>query len=252
MQVCGKIYKGQKILLLMKINLVQKPKGAVIIEGFPGYGLVGTITTDFLIKHLKAKPIGSIRSNKLLPMVAVHNSEVVEPVGIYYDEKSNIVIIHVLSGVHGLEWELSKKILKLAKIINAKEIISIEGVGSAEKVTKGFYYTKDEKRKSQFERIGLEPLKEGLIMGVTGALLLRSNASISCIFVGSHIDIADNKASAKMIEILDSYLGLNVDYKPLLKQAKEFEDKLRATMFKGKEASLQNYQDKKPEVSYLG
>ena len=42
----------------MKIVLTEKPKNAILIEGFPGFGLVGTITTEFLIDHLKAKKIG--------------------------------------------------------------------------------------------------------------------------------------------------------------------------------------------------
>ena len=43
----------------MEYILNQKPKNPVIIQGFPSFGLVGTIATGFLIDHLAAKPIGS-------------------------------------------------------------------------------------------------------------------------------------------------------------------------------------------------
>ena len=44
----------------MQVVLTKKPKKVIIITGFPGFGLIGTITTEFLIEHLKALPIGKI------------------------------------------------------------------------------------------------------------------------------------------------------------------------------------------------
>jgi len=236
----------------MKVTLTQKPRNVTIIEGFPGFGLVGTITTEFLIKHLNAKPIGEIASDKLLPVAAVHNAEIIEPIGIYYDKTHSLVIIHVLSGVQGLEWQLSKKIMELAKLLNAKEIVSIEGIGSAEKTTRGFFYTKNKERKKHFEKIGLTQLKEGIVMGVTGALLLRANITTSCIFVESHVSIADSKAAAKIVEILDKYMNLNIDYKPLLKTAEEFETKLKTMIEKGKQAPSQHTLHTNQALNYMG
>jgi len=43
----------------IKLNLTKNPKGVTIIEGFPGFGLVGTIATGFLIEHLKCEKIGT-------------------------------------------------------------------------------------------------------------------------------------------------------------------------------------------------
>ena len=94
----------------MKIELTEKPKNPIIIEGFPGYGLVGTIATEFLIKHLNAKKIGKIWSDELLPIAAVHESKIVEPLGIFYVKKHNLIIIHALSAVRGLEWKISESI----------------------------------------------------------------------------------------------------------------------------------------------
>ncbi|MEK6835886.1 MAG: PAC2 family protein, partial [Nanoarchaeota archaeon] len=67
----------------MELILEEKPRNPIIIEGFPGFGFVSTITTEFLIEHLNAKLIGRLESDKLVPMVAVHNSELVEPLGIF-------------------------------------------------------------------------------------------------------------------------------------------------------------------------
>ena len=110
----------------MEIQLDEKPKrGAVIIQGFPGFGLVSTIATEFLIDHLKAKRIGKIRSNKISPVIALHNGELLEPLGVFYDSKNNIIIVRAISPVKDVEWELTESLTKFSNEIKAKEIISI-------------------------------------------------------------------------------------------------------------------------------
>ncbi|MAG50058.1 hypothetical protein CL621_00260 [archaeon] len=235
----------------MHINLKQKPKSPVIIEGFPGFGMVSTIATEFLVEHLNAKSIGKIWSEKLMPLVAIHKNKILQPLEIYYDKKDNIVILHALSNVNGLEWEISDMIVELARQLKAKEIISLEGVGSADpKSNNAFYYSRNDKQSKSLEKIGLKPLNEGIIIGVTGALLLKSEKlPVSCIFAETHSKLPDSKAAAKIIETLDKYLGLKVDYRPLIKTAEKFEAKLKGLMKGGKEA--QTLKEAK-ELSYLG
>ena len=235
----------------MKVELKFKPKSPTIIEGFPGFGLVGTIATEFLIKHLKAKPIGKIWSDDLLPLAAVHDAEIVEPLGIFYDKQHNLVILHALSAVRGLEWELTNSLIQLCQDLKCKELISIEGIGSQEESLRTFYYSMNPSTRKSLEKIGLQPLREGMVIGVTGALLIKRRDLASCIFVESHVGIADSKAAAKIIEILDKYLGLKVDYKPLLKAAERFEATLRTLVEKSKEAAGGTKEEKK-ELSYLG
>jgi len=238
-------------IILMEIKLKQKPKSPIIIEGFPGFGMVSTIATEFLIEHLNAKPIGKIWSKKLMPLVAIHNSKILQPLEIYYDKKDNIVILHALSNVNGLEWEISEMIIELARQLKAKEVISLEGVGSMDqKSNNTFYYSRNEKIIKSFEKIGLKPLKEGIVIGVTGALLLKSeNIAVSCIFTETHSKLPDSKAAAKIIETLDKYLGLKVDYRPLIKAAEKFEAKLKGIMEQGKKAG--SLKEKK-QLDYLG
>ena len=236
----------------MELELNKKPKNPTIIEGFPGFGLIGTITTEFLIDHLKTEQIGKIKINELPAMVAIHDNNVVEPVGLFYNKKYNIVIVHGIVAVKGIEWELAELIAKLAKDLNAKEVISLEGVSSAtpDKEQKVFFYSSKDTNAKKFEKIGLKKLKEGIIMGVTGALLVRNRKICSsALFADTQSNLPDSKASAKIIEIIDKYLNLKVDYKPLLEQAEKFESKLKDIMEKSKVAAAE--QDKKRE-SYIG
>ena len=233
----------------------KKPKNPIVIEGFPGFGLVGTIASEFLISHLDCEQIGRFYFDDLPATVAIHDSKVIDPVSIYYNKKFNIVIIHSISGANGIEWKAADNVLDICKQLNAKEIICLEGVGSGsapgEKTekTQAFFYSSCNDCKKKLSNVGIEELKEGIIMGVTSALMVKTKMPLTCIFSETHSNLPDSKAAAKIVEVLDKYLGLKVDYKPLLKQAEKFEEKLKALLEKGMQA--QEIKDKK-SLNYVG
>ncbi len=237
----------------MNLELSKKPKNPIIVNGFPGFGMVGTIATEFLIEHLKTEKIGKIVFQDMPAMVAIHEGKVVEPFGVFYNKKYNIVIIHSIGGPPGSEWKLSDVILKVAEELDAKEIISLEGVGTGETVEepRTYYFTTEDEKAGTFEKMKVEKLTEGIIMGVTSALLIkhRDGIPISCLFAETHSKLPDSKAAAKIIEALDNYLNLDVDYKPLLEMAEKFEKKLRTIIQQSRQAEEEK--DKK-EMSYVG
>lgn len=237
----------------MKLELKKRPNNPIIIEGFPGFGLIGTITTEFLIEQLKAEQIGIIKSDDIPAMIAIHDSKVVNPIGIFYDKKTNILIVHIITSIQGIEWDLANTIMDMAKQLKAKEIISLEGVaapGIEGENTKCFYYTTNDVSKKIFEKNKIEPLKEGIILGVTGALLLDADSfPLSCVFAETHSALPDSIAAARVIEILDKLLGLRIDTKPLMQQAEKFEKKIRGLMEKSKEISDEQM---KKKLSYVG
>ena len=228
-------------------------KNCRIIQGFPGMGLVGTIATEFLVEHLKAKPVGTIKGHEIPPIAAIHAGTVVKPMGFFYAEKENILILHVISGVPGSEWDIAELLTNQAKKLNAKEIISLESVGTPPNMppglSNGFFYTNDKEAARKLERIGLEELKEGIVVGLTGALILNSKLPITCIFAETHSKLPDSKAAAQIVDSLSKYLGLRLDTRPLLKSAEEFEEKIRGILTKTKEVQEHSERNK---LSYVG
>ena len=236
----------------MRIELEERPQKPIIIEGFPGFGFVSTIATEFLIRHLGAKPIGRITSDKITPVAAIHKTALIYPLEIFYDKKTNIVLVQAVTPVDGLEWEIADTLVRLAKELKAKEFIGLEGVASTAQIKdpQTFYYASREEKKKAIQNMKVKPLDEGIIIGVTGALLMRMKETpISCFFVETHSDLHDNKGAAKLIEILDKYLGLTIDPKPLLAKAKEFEEKLKDLFTKL--AEVKGEKEKK-QLSYMG
>lgn len=239
----------------MKVKLEKKiNKNATIIGGFPGIGLIGTITSEFLLEHLDAEFVGHFEYDEFPPTVAIHKGKLIHPMGIFYDKKKNIVIMHTIMNTNTLEWKISNAILNFYKDIQAKEIIFIEGIGSANEQEKPepnpdvFFYTNNDQKK--LEKLGLKPLMESIIVGMTSSLLLKTKTEkLTCLFGQSHANLPDSKGAAKMIELLDKILGLDVDYKPLLKQAEIFETKIKGLLEKAKKTG----QDKvKQQLNYVG
>lgn len=237
----------------MKLILTKKPKNVTIIEGFPGFGLIGTIATEFLLEHLDTEKIGLVEMEEIPAMIAIHQNKVIEPISLHYSKKYNLVLVHAINIGKDLAWRLADVVRELAETLNAKEILSLEGVGSPtteEESGRVFYYsTTNGDIRKKLSNIAA-PLQEGIIVGVTGALLAKHvKTPIVALFAEARSGLPDSKAAAHIIEALDAYAGLNVDPKPLLKQAELFEKKLRGLIEKGKKA--EEIQEEK-HLSYVG
>lgn len=241
----------------MHLNLEKRPLNPRIIVGFPGYGLVGTIATKFLIEHLDIDPIGSIESDKLLPLAAIHKSKLIGPLDIFYNKKYNLVIVQTLSELTGFEWKISEVIQDLAEDLKAKEIIVLEGIPTTQKKKNyDVYYYSESKA---FEKLKLKPIQEGVMMGATATLLLRcKTAPISALLAEGHSELPDSEAAARIIKVLDDYLGMNLDFKPLIAAAQKFETMLKTLTSKLKEQQPDkfntppNYKTEKTDLDYLG
>jgi len=235
----------------MELILTKKPKNVTIIEGFPGFGLVGTIATEYLVNHLKCELIGRYWFEELPSTIAIHQGKMVQPIGIYYNKEYNLVIIHSIVAAQGVEWKAAKIVLQVAKQLNAKEIISLEGVGTSQpnENIKVYFHANKDNKKEILGHFDLTEMKEGIIMGITSALMVMCKKTLTCFFAETHTNLPDSKAAAKIIEILDKYLGLKIDTKPLLEKAQNFEGKLKNILQKGAIAQRQK-QDK--TLSYVG
>lgn len=236
----------------MELKLKKKPKAATLIEGFPGFGLIGTITTEFLIDQLKAEQIGTITITEMPAMAAIHEQKVVHPIGLFHDPKSNLLILHIIMPLTGIEWKLAELITKLVQDLSIKEIISVEGVASRVPSTnpRVFYYANTDAARKRFEKQSVERLREGIILGLTGALILTDlPIPYSGLFVETHSALPDSKAAARAITLLNDLFALKIDPNPLLKQAEQFEQKLRGIIENGQMAAAE--QEKK-KLSYVG
>src|SRR3989344_6229702 len=241
----------------MKIHLHEKPQNVRLVLGFPGFGLVGTIATKFLIEHLDVKRIGEIESNRLLPLAAIHKNKLIGPLDLFYNKKFNIAILQTLRELAGSEWKVTEVIDELVRILNVKEKIILEGlpIDSSKENIKGmktYFYSSNNAKVG--EKLGLPFLQEGIMMGVTATLMLRlEEIPISVILAESPSKFPDSEAAARTIQALDKYWNMDIDYKPLMKAAKNFEVMLKEMMEKVKEQQVSApSSNRNPDLEYIG
>jgi uncharacterized protein len=225
--------------MTIDIQLNETPKGVTIIQGFPGFGMVGSISTEFLIQHLKMTSIGNVKISEMMPVVAVHEGKIVAPAGIYYDKENNIVVLNFLTKGTSHEWEFAELVKTLAEKLEAKEIIAIEGVTSQEQATEKeiYAFSRNVEGQEKLKKLNFKLLNEGIIMGVSAALFLDVlPCNITAFFSMTASTLPDSNAAAEVIKGLDKYLGLKVDYAPLYEQAKLFEEKVKTIVDQSQKA----------------
>jgi len=251
----------------MQLALTKKPKNPIVIEGFPGFGLIGSITTEFLLEHLQTEHIGHMYFEDMPATVAIHKNKVIDPISVNYSKKYNLIIIHAITNPTGIEWKAADVVLDVCKQLDATHLITLEGVGSAMPQKKAdmlqavegasapsvkndvFYYTNDAAMRKKLDKAKIKPLDEGIIVGVTSSLLLKSKIPTTALFAETTMGLPDSKAAARVIKALDAILGLKIDPEPLIKQANQFEKKLKALLDQAK--SMTQQVDKK-QVGYIG
>ena len=236
----------------MQLNLTKKPKNATLIIGFPGIGLVGNITTNYLVENLKTEKIGSILFDEVDPIIAIHKEKLLDQATLYYNEKKNIVILNFVMKIkNNLSWILSNAIIDIAKKIDAKEVIGIEGVNSVSTQKRLMFYTNKESIKNKLKGLA-EPMKEGIIFGPIGALMFKIKKPLLCLFGETHVNLPDTEAAEKVINFLNKYKKLNIDEKTIKKQAKEFHEKISKLIQQTKEVEEEQNKKEKEDVSYFG
>jgi uncharacterized protein len=205
----------------MRILLDKTPKAPTVIVGFPGVGLVGPIVTEFLLDHMKMEQIGRFEYDELPAMVPIHKGKIAHPMSVHYSEKYNTIIVYTILSLKAHEWDVAEAVAKLVKDVQAKEVLCIDGATAPGEDDKIFAFGNP-----QLGQLGATMMEESVLVGVSAALLL-THGGISCVFASTQAEMPDSKAAANVVKFLDKYLGLEVDYQPLLEQATQFEEKLK-------------------------
>ncbi len=222
-----------------------KLKKPVLIEGFPGIGLVGTISASHLVEKLKMELAGYITSDNFPPIAAVHGYTPLYPARIYVSKKHNlIVLISEFIVPLGAIYELAAKIHSFAKETGARQIISLGAIPlRADGPDMVFAVASNAKLLAELERHHqVKLIKEGATTGVTGILLAQGAIEgypVVSLLSQAHEQTMDPQAASVVLGVLKSYLSLDFDTSSLLDEAKEMEVKMKDILSKSKAAHTQ-------------
>ena len=205
-------------------------KNYTLIEGFPGMGLVGTISAKYLVENLKFKEVGHIESDVFVPIIRISNGIPVHPSRIYVNDELKLVAL------------ISEQIIPkqhIAKVADAmvcwikekgiRKMISLAGIQTGLKNDMNVYgIAANQKSKQVLKAAGVKIIEEGITTGITAMMLLKlKKENIEAVSLMGNVTFnADYKASAEILKALDKVLELKLNLGPLYEQAKEAEKQL--------------------------
>jgi len=236
---------------VMDVNLVDKIKFVlkkglafkkpVIIEGFQGIGLVGTLSAQYMAQKLGFEQVGYVEGEGVPPMALLVNGQIRNPIKIFANKSRDIVIIESeLSIPRKIIYELSEEIAKWAKKIKAKEIVCVEGIAvpPQEMNYEVLGMSTKESIMNDLKKKGVKKLENGIVIGMSAALLLKSRelkVPATCLMIECRRNIPDGLAAANMLETLGKIYGFKIDVKDLRKQANAFEKKIEKVLSHARE-----------------
>ena len=124
----------------------------------------------------------------------------------------------------------------LKKEIKAEKVICLEGINTAKPKTNQGVYAITSSSKFKTPK-NLKKVETGYMIGVSAALMLQCkeiNLPGLCLMAETHSAFPDGLAAVTIIKELNNLLNLKVDTKPLEREAKNFENKLKEIVEKAR------------------
>ncbi|MFH1424420.1 MAG: proteasome assembly chaperone family protein [archaeon] len=221
----------------------KKPKlnNPILIEGLPGFGQVGRLVAEHLVKEFKGKEFAELYSPHFPPQVMIENNGMIDTItNNFYHIKIPkvsrdllVVVGEAQAATITGQYEICDKILDVAEEFGVKDIITIGGyaMGKLLKTPKVYgaanhksLIAEYEKHKVQFK----SKVSRGGIVGASGLLLGLSqlrNMKAVCLMgeTPGHPLLIDAKAAEAVIEVLAKRLKTKIPMGELDKRARELE-----------------------------
>jgi uncharacterized protein len=211
-------------------------KNAIVIEGLPDVGLVGTIAASYIVEKMNYKEIGYIESDLFPPVMVVHGGELKNPLRIYGDEGVVVVLSEVAIPPKAL-YPLTSALAEWVKEIGAKLVIPITGLPMENRMDiskpEVFAVGNSEEAVKELKGKQIELLEEGFIAG-SYAIMLREcykrELNAISLLAQCFPVYPDPGAAASVIESLEKFLKLGIDVGELLEKGEEIKLKARDLM----------------------
>ena len=229
-----------------------KAKEITVLIGFPGSGLVGSISIQYLVDNAEFKYIGSITSKFFPPIAMMVDGVINSPIRIY-SKDSFVAFVSDIPIHASICYEVTNGILSWLKEFKVKEIAIIAGI-----VTNTF-----EKRVFGVasEPLYLEKIKDkteilpmGSISGMPGSILTecKSQGIPAIGFLGETVNTPDPRSSVSVLKVLNEVYSFNIDIEPLIEQAEEIEASMQKMAEQVRQSENEGEMPKKEHLPMYG
>jgi predicted ATP-grasp superfamily ATP-dependent carboligase len=218
--------------------------GAVLLCSFPSAGLAPTVAAHFVVRSLNLPRVGIMDSPDSAPVAVIQSGRVHPPIRAYGRPDFGLVLSEFPPSVPSAS-AIAASIVDGAEARKCRLVICLEGAmphpveAGPQAPDESLWYIlarTDPTVAAQFEKAGARVLEDGVIGGVTGAMLvagMRRKIPVAAVLVSARSadGFPDHRAGAALIEMLDRLLPeLKIDTGPLRTQAEAIERALRSAM----------------------
>jgi uncharacterized protein len=221
-------------------------ENALAIVSFPTVGLVSSIAANFIVSNLELELIGSIISDDFYPAAIIQNGIPTPPVRIFAgdhecgpdgDCDQIVVIVSELPLKTTSYSQLADKIIEWCQQKKCKLIVTLEGVNSQDASGDNiqvFHVGSIKEVDEITKNLPSKSFELGMVSGLSGILLYKGNIKnykVVCFLAEAHAEYPDSRSAAEMLNVLDKMVPqIKMDPKPLLEEAKNIEENVKASM----------------------
>lgn len=221
----------------VKETLKIEPKNPILIEGFPGMGMVGRIATRYLIKQLGAQRFAELYSPHFPYYVLVNKKGSVRLLRAEFyfwknqTGQNDLLFLIGDSQAQTIEgqYEVTTSILDLAQKLGTKMVITIGGYRKEAEETPQVMAvsTNPELLKKALEAKAIASPSGNPIVGTAGLLLgLAKFKKIDalCLLGETRGYLSDPRAAKSVLEVLQKIVGFEIDLSGLDSQIEKSKD----------------------------
>jgi uncharacterized protein len=212
--------------------------GAVVIEGFPSIGLSSAIAGTYIVGSLKLTQVAAIDSTRF-PSASIISAEKPRfPARICANAEHKIAVcLSEFTMPADLDASIAKAIISWSHEEKCSLVISSCGMPLTEQDNQKHQDSvicgvgSNEDTRLKLKSAGISLLEEGVVPGITGALLNEgklSNVNVACLLFELRPEIPDARAVVAIVEAITKLdPQIHLDLMPLYQDAEKIENQLK-------------------------
>lgn len=233
--------ESEAIQFKMDAKVPWHGEGLPVLVCFPSVGLASTVVGHYLIRSKNLARIAAVYSEYLPPATVIIDSFPNPSVRIHGDGTMATLVSEFPPPLE-LIAPMAAKILDWTAKQGSGLVVAVEGIlgkkeqaGSTENRESVLGIPSNPAAKQQLQKAGIQLLEEGIVGGVTAALLNEAAARdvplVVLFAMAADEDLPDHGAAARLLESINLLLpNLKIDPQPLFAQARMIEQTLRTSM----------------------
>lgn len=214
----------------------------VLIVGFPGIGLVGSICANYIIEKKSMHQIAFVDSEHIIPAAIYIGGKLRHPFRIYADDKKALCVIVCEAplrpeGIHSI----MELVVTWASRNRVREVLVLDGVpvrrgGLPNKHRKPMILSSSTSPSSSTDASKYDDsVKSAMMMGVSGGLIsacLSDEMCCTCVLIPSTSGIPDPEGAAMLLEAISQIpnVPLEIDVEPLRREGQAIKRQLKGFM----------------------